>query len=312
MNMLSNLNLTRKTIMVAFSSLILLGLVALVVVNASLPGRSVEGCPDGCSSTAETSDVSLKVVSLNMLHGIPLFRDLELRVSLIAGEIKRLDADVAILQEVPWTIKTGNVAEVLGKQLGYNYLYVRANGNKHLITFEEGEAILSRYPLKDVIFTELRPRVDLFQHRMVLGATAVTPWGEIRFFGTHLTHSNPGINVKQLSALRNFVETNTQGMAIVGGDFNAKADSAQIRGLEGEWTDTYHRMHPGDAGLTCCMYNLNAPPGETLQMRIDYIFLVNERGELTSAEHAFYAPFKVGEGWQWASDHTGLIIELKP
>jgi endonuclease/exonuclease/phosphatase family metal-dependent hydrolase len=247
-----------------------------------------------------------------MLHGFPRFRDLSLRVELIIAETKRLDADVVLLQEVPWTTRTGSVAQILGKELGYNYLFYRASGNRHLIFFEEGEAILSRFPLKDVVHTELMPPADLFQNRVVLGATAVTPWGEVRLFDTHLTHTNPQVNEKQVESLRRYVEANSRGFGIVSGDFNAKADSAQIQQLDRVWIDTYKVAHPGDPGLTCCVDDLTAAPGEPLQMRIDYIFLLSPGWKLVSAVHAFYSPFKVGEGWQWASDHTGLVVEVEP
>jgi hypothetical protein len=31
-----------------------------------------------------------------------------------------------------------------------------------------------------------------------------------------------------------------------------------------------------------------------------------------SAEHAFYSPFEVAGDWQWAADHTGLVVEVEP
>ena len=224
-----------------------------------------------------------------------------------------MDADVVLLQEVPWTRGMGNVAQKLAEQLGYNYLYYRANGNKHLIFFEEGEAILSRFPLINVIFTELQPRAGFFESRVTLGATAVTPVGEVTFFVAHLTDKDPTVGNGQAQALRSFVEAHTKGLAVVAGDFNAQEDSPQIMELAGVWTDTYRIMHPADAGLTCCIDNLYAGPTEPLEKRIDYVFLVHPNGKLINAEHAFYHPFHLVEGgWQWVSDHTGLMIELEP
>jgi hypothetical protein len=67
----------------------------------------------------------------------------------IAAEIHRLDADVVLLQETPWT---------------------RA----------------SRFPLEDPLFAVLQPRVGFFESRVALGATAATPWGAATFFVAHL------------------------------------------------------------------------------------------------------------------------------
>lgn len=291
---------------------IILILLSLYIMNASKPGLSVEGCPDECAITVEPGIGPLRVVSLNMLHGFPRFTDLQLRLDLIATEIRRLNADVVLLQEVPWVRGTGNAAEVVAQKLGYNYIYYRANGNRNLILFEEGEAILSRYPLSKVVFTELQPQAGFFESRVTLGASAVTPWGELFFYVAHLTDKNPKVNEGQAEELKSFVESHTNGLAIVAGDFNAKEDSPQIQRLASVWTDTYRVAYPDDAGLTCCIDELKANPGELLEERIDYIFLVHEIGKIIRVEHVFDHPFKVGDGWHWASDHTGLMVEIEP
>jgi endonuclease/exonuclease/phosphatase family metal-dependent hydrolase len=78
-----------------------------------------------------------------MLHGFPTFHRLGERLELIVDEARRLDADVVLLQEVPWTPAMGGVAEALAARLAMNHVYLRANGNRGAILFEEGEAILS-------------------------------------------------------------------------------------------------------------------------------------------------------------------------
>lgn len=295
---------------------LLAGAVFILIVaygfNASTPGRTVEGCLQGCSTTDDRKAGPLRVLSLNMLHGFPKFKDLQLRSSLIAEEIRRLDADVVLLQEVPWTITTGNVANAIANQLGYNHTYYRANGNKNLIFFEEGEAILSRYPLSQVVFTELQPRMGFFESRVTLGAMVTTPQGEVRLFVAHLTDKDPKINEGQAQSLRSFVETHSSSTTVVAGDFNAQEDSPQIKQLATVWIDTYRAMHPNDEGLTCCIDDLNAGPVEPLEERIDYIFLIPKAGKIISAEHVFNHPFQIGGGWQWASDHTGLMVTIEP
>jgi endonuclease/exonuclease/phosphatase family metal-dependent hydrolase len=176
--------------------LVLVVLAILFVFNASIPGQGVEGCPEECATQSARRTGPLRIVDLNMLHGFPEFRDLPLRLDLIAAEIRRLDADVVLLQEAPWTRATGNGAQFLAQQLGYNYLYYRAEGNRHLIFFETGQAILSRFPLKDVVFSVLPPRAGFFESRVALGATAATPLGEVTFFVAHLTDkkNDPQIN----------------------------------------------------------------------------------------------------------------------
>lgn len=268
----------------------------------------------GCATGVERRAGPLRVLSLNMLHGFPGFKDLPLRLDLIAGEIRRLDADVVLLQETPWSSVRGNVAQYLASELGYNYLYYRANGNRYLIFFEEGESILSRFPLENPIYTVLQPKAGLFESRVALGATAATPQGRMTFFVTHLTDKDPQVNRGQAESLRRFVEGHSGGLTVVVGDFNSRENSPQIMELASHWTDAYRVIHPDDPGLTCCIDDLTAGPGEPLEKRIDYIFLARkgESGEIISAQHAFYRPFPVGSSWQWASDHTGLMVEIGP
>lgn len=305
----------RKRLLLA-ALLILVILLILFVFNASIPGRGVEGCPQGCSIQSVRSAGPLRIVNLNLLHGFPDFKELRLRLELIAAEIRRLDADVVLLQEVPWTNATGNGAQFLAQQLGYNYLYYRAEGNRRLIFFETGQAILSRFPLIDPIYSVLPPRAGFFEPRVALGVTAATPLGEVTFFVVHLTNKNtdPLINRGQAAALKEFVEDNATGLTVVGGDFNAVEDSPQIVDLSSSWVDAYRKLHPDDPGFTCCIDNLTAGPGEPLEKRIDYIFMLaagENDPQIVSAWHAFDQPFSIGSGWQWASDHTGLLIELE-
>jgi endonuclease/exonuclease/phosphatase family metal-dependent hydrolase len=275
----------------------------------------VEGCPQGCTTIAERADGPLRVLSLNMLHGRPEFENLDLRLDLIAAEIRRLDADVVLLQEVPWTKETGNVAEYLAVKLGYNWLYYRANGNRWLINFEEGEAILSSLPLKDPRTVVLEPQPGFFESRVALGATADTPWGELTFFVTHLTNKDPAVNQGQAESLKAFVEAHTSGLAVVAGDFNALLEgSHQNIALARGWTDAYRAVHPLEEGLTCCIDDLAAGPEEPLEKRIDYIFLVaggEERWRILDTRFVFDRSFPVEGGWQWVSDHIGLLVEIE-
>ena len=197
-------------------ALVALGLVAIWVLNVSRPGTHVEGCAEGCATTSPRREGPLRVMSLNVLHGFPRFAHLEQRLARVAEVIRETDADIVCLQEVPW--HWGSSARRLAEQTGLNHLYLRANGNRWTLLFEEREAILSRYPLRDVAFIELEPRVSLFEHRVVLRATATTPWGPVQVFATHLTHGDPEVNAGQAASLAAFVARSGEGPALVGGD----------------------------------------------------------------------------------------------
>ncbi|HFD40212.1 MAG TPA: hypothetical protein ENJ31_10265 [Anaerolineae bacterium] len=310
------------------------------LLNVSRPGRRAVGCAADCAAAPERQPGPLRLLSLNMLHGFPRFAHLEPRLDLIAAEIRRRDADIVLLQEVPWTPQLGNAAHRLAAQTGYNFLYLRANGNRRAILFEEGEAILSRYPLRDASWIELEPQAGWFEHRLALRATAATPWGDLPLIVTHLTNGDAAINRRQADALRAFVESNMSpgapagtkipharrwtssklvqpvregsgGPVIVAGDFNAKEDSPQMQALAARWVDAYRAVRPDEPGRTCCVDDLTAGPGEPLEKRIDYLFLVpGGEAHVISARRVLTQPTRTAEGWLWASDHVGLLVEV--
>jgi endonuclease/exonuclease/phosphatase family metal-dependent hydrolase len=298
--------------------LLLVGLLlitALYVSNASIPGSRVEGCGKGCATVTGRPEAGFRVVSLNMLHGFPLFKHLSERIDLIAAEIQRLDADVVLLQEVPWTIRTGNVAKLLGQRLGYNYLYIRADGNKNLILFEQGEAILSRYDLTDPRFIAYTSRASYFDRRVALGVTVLTPWGNLGLVVTHLTSDSLSVAELQAKQLQDFVEAQANVVTLAAGDFNSPENSPQILKLAQVWQDTYRAIHPNEPGYTCCIDDLQAQAEKPVNERIDYIFLAHHQGDswkVSTAEKVFDHAFAVNNGWQWASDHEGLMVEIQP
>jgi len=294
--------------------LLLVCLLALWVSSASRAGVRPEGCPAGCSTAGERREGPLRVMSLNMLHGFPHFEHLSTRMDLIADEIHRQDADIVCLQEVPWTWQLGSGVEYVATRVGMNYVYVRANGNRRAILFEEGVAILSRYRLEDTVAAELQPRAGFFEHRVALHATAATAWGAVDVFVTHLTHGDQEVNRQQATSLAAFVRTTGRAPAIVAGDLNATEDSAQIQLLNQSWVDAFRVANPDDEGLTCCIDNLASGPSEELEKRIDYLFVVPRGGrgvEVSRSQLALDRPFQAAHGWQWASDHVGLLVEIE-
>ncbi|MCJ7625555.1 MAG: endonuclease/exonuclease/phosphatase family protein [Anaerolineaceae bacterium] len=279
--------------------------------NVSKAGTRVEGCPQDCAIEKSGTGSTLRILSLNMLHGHPDFENLDARLALIAQEITRLDADIVLLQEVPWTRQHGSAAKFLAEETGMNYLYLRANGNRGAIFFEEGEAILSRYPLKNSSFIEFQPRAGFFEHRVVLHASAETPQGDIDLFVTHLTNGEPYDNEAQAGSLKEFVDREASALAIITGDFNAAPHSAQITSLSQSWVDAFPSANPQAEGFTCCVDDLISPQ-VTLRKRIDYIFLSpgDVDYSLDDVRVVFDHPFQVDNGWQWASDHAGMFMVI--
>jgi len=283
------------------------------ILNVSRPGQGVEGCLEGCTTGDPRRDGQLRVMSLNMLHGFPRFSHLGERLAVIAGEIKRLDADIVCLQEVPWAPTIGSTASYLAERTGLNHVYLRANGNRWAILFEEGEAILSRYPLRDVTFAELSPQAGLFEHRMVLEATVATPWGDVGVFVTHLTNGDAEVNRAQAESLMAFVNSRDHETAIIAGDFNATEDSPQIEFLGQRTEDVWRVANRQREGFTCCVDDLTSGTSGQLEKRIDYLFLLGGPQQsigVLDCQVVLDQPFRTAGGWIWASDHAGLFATL--
>lgn len=288
--------------------------VALWVPHVSRPGNRPLGCPQGCATRVERAPGPLRVVTLNVLHEFPRFTHLVRRLDLIAAELRRLDADVVLLQEVPWTPRTGYAFQRLANALGFNSVYFRANGNRWTILFEEGEVILSRFPLHNLAYAELRPQAGFFEHRVVLKATALTPWGLIDVYSTHLTNGAEAVNARQAEHLLAFVTATARHPAVVGGDFNAEEGEPHMHRLTAVWTDAYRVVHPDDPGFTCCVDDLTGATA-ALRKRIDYIFLVPGPAagwDVVGARRVFERPFPTEMGQLWASDHLGVLVEVVP
>jgi len=83
--------------------------------------------------------------------------------------------------------------------------------------------------------------------------------------------------------------------------------------LAGQWVDTYRAAHPDDGGFTCCIGDLAAGPGEVLEKRIDYLFLVPGEGQtaqVVGSQRVLDEPSRTASAWQWASDHVGLLTSI--
>lgn len=282
------------------------------VMNVSKPGTAVTGCWQGCTDGQDSTSERTRILSLNILHGYPEMTRLPQRLDLIVSAIRRYEIDIALLQEVPRSKEHGDSAAYLSAQTGLNYAYLRANGNRPLIGFEEGLVILSRYHLKDVQFAELKPQAAFFEHRMALRAVAETPGGDLGLYVTHLTNKDTVVNQGQAKSLQTFVDQTVTGTAVIAGDFNADDNRDQMKKIGGAWQDSYREIHPVDPGWTCCVADLTNPIN-TLDNRVDYIFIfpkIEPEVKVVAVDIVLAEPERQEDGWLWASDHAGILLEL--
>jgi len=162
------------------------------------------------------SGPGLSVLTLNMAKQTGMQK--------ILGEFRAspalANADILLLQEVKQDDGARQcAAEQLAAGLGLHVAYSPATTG---IT-DQGLAILSRYPLRDVRVQPLK-RFDLryrSRTRIALAATADSPWGPVRIFNAHL---DTRLNIAdRLAQLQSVVQAQGEfhGPTIVGGDFNS-------------------------------------------------------------------------------------------
>jgi endonuclease/exonuclease/phosphatase family metal-dependent hydrolase len=262
---------------------------------------------------------TIAIATLNMLHGLPHFEYLEQRKELILGELKRLAPDVVLLQEVP---VFGNRREQIGpwlaESLGYSVAYGRANG-RALLGFEEGEAVLSRYPIREVQRHVLLPKPGLIENRIVLRVVIDTPLGMLEVYNTHFSHrvNRDPLRLKQAADLVRFLQDTYRFRelpAVIGGDINAFPDSDPIRQLlEEGLMDAALQVDPAADGPTSWFRDITDPT-DSPKARIDYLFLYPEGTErpvtISRCFRFLDKPFYTSTGSLWASDHVGVLCEL--
>ncbi len=285
----------------------------------------------------------LRVVTLN-LWGIepPLDR----RLALAARQLAALDPDVVCLQEVrPLDGRAGRTtADVLAAHLGLHATYEPALRwaddalKVGMPAGEEGLAILTRrQPLqrRALALPEARPT----EARILLSAQIDTPAGSIWVHTTHLHYrlDDGRARERQVLAVDDAIRTlgrgNTDAPQILCGDFNAIADSDEMRFLRGlttldghrtHWQDAWLRLHrepgPGDGpaqGITWSSENEHTRPLRSLDIdrRIDYVLCTSRkrdgRGTIHRCEVALTERDGDGADAVCASDHYAVLAEIQ-
>ncbi len=174
------------------------------------------------------------------------------RLREIAEVLERDQADLCLLQEVDLSAhRSGNVnvAEELARQLKMRYAYASAwqemsQGDKEHPSFQ-GQAILSRFPIKNVRVIRFKAQSDfwrprryvpnspLFQRRLG-GRIAIV--AELEFAGRTLVVYNPhlesrstGVEKRQMDEILADAKRYPEGTPIViAGDFNTKYNGREM------------------------------------------------------------------------------------
>ena len=282
---------------------------------------------------------NLRIVTLNLWGTEP---PLETRLALALRQLRALAPDVVCLQEVrPLDGRSGRTtAEELADALGMTAHYQTAvawEGVPQLPDGQEGLAIIARriHDTRVLALPEARPA----EARILLSASVETVGGPIWVHTTHLHYRlDDGIAREHQvlaidDAIRRLGREREHPPQILCGDFNAPADSDEIRFLRGLTTlggrrthfqDAWLRLHrepfPGEGpaeGITWSSENRFTRPLRALDLdrRIDYVFVTSRkrdgRGTVHDCRVVLTERDGAGEVSICASDHYGVCADIQ-
>ena len=245
------------------------------------------------------------MLSANLWHDWPRHLRWPERVASFARLAESVDADILLLQEVART-PTLSADRWLADRLGLALASARANGGLDAIRFEEGPAILSRYPIGDALVRQLTLGHNPLVRRAALAALVETPWGPLRVVTAHLGLQRRH-NEGQIRRLRAWVtEVATGGAALIGGDFNATELRGEMVATRSVWTDTFRHLHPHGAGATHTRRTRHRLG--LLHRRLDYVFLAQPTGGPWAVAECAHVDAPDGPH----SDHRAVLVRLTP
>jgi endonuclease/exonuclease/phosphatase family metal-dependent hydrolase len=284
------------------------------------------------TATPPVDSTRLRVITLNLWGIEP---PLEKRLKLTADQLLRLQPDVVCLQEVRPVrdFHSTTTADLLAETLSMQSIYAEHTnwGDK-----QEGLAIMSRLPIVSTQFEQLPARLG--EGRILQSAAIQTAHGNIFIHNTHLNYRlDDGYareeQVLQIDQMIRSRRNNESPPQILCGDFNATADSDEIRFLRGLTTlrgtrthfqDAWLRLHrepqPGDGpaqGITWSSENEHTRALRSLDIdrRIDYVFVTSRKRDGRGTVHRCEVVMTAseGEGGEQihASDHYGVLAEIQ-
>ena len=276
-------------------------------------------------AAAWAEDRPLRLVTFNLLHGGPWAAftgdddELEARLALTIAELRALDPDVVALQESPVTRRRGDVAARVAGALGLAHVSAPATDRVvpwrllgRLVTaalgFEEGPAILSRYPIVASEVHDLPRCRRWLDPRVALRAEVRTPAGVLTVVSTHTSRDDCQTRrVAELAA-------EAAGPVVVMGDLNTAEDTPALAAfLERGFVDLYRAANPDTRGATVWQRIRQAAP--TVFRRVDYVLLRVGDGrppDVTASRVVLNTPGRSKDGGVlWPSDHYGVLAEVR-
>jgi endonuclease/exonuclease/phosphatase family metal-dependent hydrolase len=260
---------------------------------------------DGAGDPGQAA--TFKVLTINLKHPLTGLDEALVRLQIVADVINQRQPDVVALQEVVQEDEDPSLAEQLAGLTGYEWFWQYTYTVPLL--FNEGIAVLSRWPIVWTDATTL-PHLDLVIFtRQVLGARVDSPHGEIQIFCSHMTtDSDASKKADQALAVYEFIQANPSTRAgFLAGDLNAEPDTLAMRffrgeaeheGVTGNLIDAWAAINPGQDGFTI--------PSNAPDRRIDYVYVIPGTSTSASVDSCEIMFAEQVDGL-YASDHLGVM-----
>ena len=248
-----------------------------------------------CISLTVSKAEEIRVLCYNIHYGQGT--DGVYDVARLAEVIKKVRPDLVALQEVDVGVKRSGRVHQLRELAKLTGLQARYGPTQHYEGGLFGNAVLSRFPILDVVIHPL-PYTESTKERVTYprGCIVVTVRSEsgkkVRFVSTHFQHNVPEDRVAEAKAINKLLaDSQPEVVTILAGDMNAKPNEEPVNILQKVWKNT-----------------MNDPPKPTApskkpRVRIDYVFY-RATDPVTLVES-----FVIDE--PLASDHCPVFAVLK-
>lgn len=248
--------------------------------------------------------MQFRILTLNLNYYVEKHGPWQGRKELILNAIREARPDVIALQAVArYPAQAGGqsqVAQLAAALSDYPHHHFQPAFG-HDDGREEGNALLSRYPLgaPDYLQLKLLPGLEDTSHRIVQYCRLSLPAGEVNLYNAHFSWVEEQSRENVLEAL-NYTKTHT-GPSVLVGDLNTSPESDVFTPLRQEgWEDAWAQLHPGEDGFTF--------ESNRLFTRIDYAWVgAGLADQVTGVEIIR----QERDGAIRLSDHLGLLVTLQ-
>ncbi len=260
---------------------------------------------------------SISVLTWNLWHR---FGPWEQRLPAIVDTIRRLDPDIAALQEV-WLADGTSSAQLIAEAVG---LHAAVDNRLVYDGVGFGNAVVSRWPILRTDSAPL-PALDAQdEQRLVVLAEVDAPRGPVQVYSTHLNwrHDHSHVRQAQVAELCRMVEANRPRdyPAVVCGDLNAEPHSDEIRMLTGQaavpvpglvFRDAWTAPGCVGTGHTWSYANPYARVEHEQDRRIDYVLSSWRRNDGRGAPLSCRVAGDEPIDGVWPSDHFAVLATLQ-